>query len=126
MEENEAVVRRAIDAFNRGDFEAVIELVHPEIEVIRLGGLPTVVGREAMHGLMLPDAFDSQEIGIDDVRAEGDVVVISGPFHARGAGSGIENSREAHSVAWIEDGLIRRMGTYFELDEALEAAGLTA
>src|SRR5213075_2231675 len=39
-------VRGAIEAFNSGDFEAVLECVHPEIEVIRLGGLPTVTGRE--------------------------------------------------------------------------------
>jgi ketosteroid isomerase-like protein len=118
------VVRGAVEAFNRGDFDAVVEFIHPEIEVIRLGGLPTVAGREAAFGLMLPDAFESQEMVIDEMRVEGDVVLISGPFHARGAGSGIELSRNSHSVFWVEDGLITRMGTYFELDEALAAAGL--
>jgi hypothetical protein len=49
--------------------------------------------------------------------------MISGLFHARGSGSGIELSRQSHSVFWIEDGLIRRMGTYLERDQALEAAG---
>jgi len=119
------VVRGAIEAFNRGDFDAVAELIHPEIEVIRLGGLPTVSGRDAAFGLMLPDAFESQELVIDDIRVEGDVVLVSGPFHARGAGSGIELNRDSHSVFWLEDGLIRRMGTYFELDEALAAAGMS-
>jgi limonene-1,2-epoxide hydrolase len=119
------VVRGAIEAFNRGDFDAVIELIHPEIEVIRLGGLPTISGRDAAFGLMVPDAFDSQELVIDEIRIEGDVVLVSGPFHARGAGSGIELHRESHSVFWLEDGLIRRMGTYFELDEALAAAGMS-
>jgi hypothetical protein len=112
-----------VECFNRGDFDAVIEFIHPEIEVIRLGGLPTVVGRDAAFGLMLPDAFDSQELVIDEMRVEEDVVLVSGPFHARGAGSGIELNRESHSVFWIEDALIRRMATYFELDEALAAAG---
>jgi ketosteroid isomerase-like protein len=119
------VVRGAIEAFNRGDFDAVAELIHPEIEVIRLGGLPTVSGRDAAFGLMVPDAFDSQELVIDGMRVEGDVVLVSGPFRARGAGSGIQLSRESHSVFWVEDGLIRRMGTYFELDEALAAAGMS-
>jgi hypothetical protein len=72
---------------------------------------------------MVPDAFDSQELVIDGMRVEGDVVLVSGPFRARGAGSGIQLSRESHSVFWVEDGLIRRMGTYFELDEAQAAAG---
>ena len=119
------VVRGAIEAFNRGDFDAVAEVIHPEIEVIRLGGLPTVTGRDAAFGLMVPDAFDSQELVIDGMRVEGEVVLVSGPFRARGAGSGIQLSRESHSVFWVEDGLIRRMGTYFELDEALAAAGMS-
>jgi ketosteroid isomerase-like protein len=116
------VVRGAVDAFNRGDFDAVVELLHPEIEVIRLGGLPTVTGSEAAFGLMLPDAFEAQQLVIDEIRVEGDVVMISGPFHARGSGSGIELSRDSHSVFWIEDGVIRRMGTYLERDDALAAA----
>jgi hypothetical protein len=51
--------------------------------------------------------------------------MISGIFHAKGAGSGIELSRESHNVFWIEDDLIKRMGTYLERDQALEAAGFT-
>jgi ketosteroid isomerase-like protein len=121
--DNGEIVRGALEAFNRGDFDAVGEFLHPEIEVIRLGGLPTVTGREAAFGLMLPDAFEFQEQAIDELRVEGNVVMISGPFHARGAGSGIELSRESHNVFWLEDGLIRRMGTYLERDQALEAAG---
>jgi limonene-1,2-epoxide hydrolase len=121
--DSEEIVRGAVEAFNRGDFDAVVEFLHPEIEVIRLGGLPTITGREAAFGLMLPDAFETQELAIDEIRTEGDVVMISGPFHARGAGSGIELSRESHSVFWVEDGVIRRMGTYLELDDALAAAG---
>jgi ketosteroid isomerase-like protein len=117
------VVRGAVDAFNRGDFDAVVEHLHPEIEVIRLGGLPSVTGREAAFGLMVPDAFEAQELAIDEIRVEGDVVMVSGPFHAKGAGSGIELTRESHSVFWIEGGVIRRMGTYLERDEAMAAAG---
>jgi ketosteroid isomerase-like protein len=104
----------------------VIEFTHPEIEVVRLGGLPTIVGRDAAFGLMLPDAFESQRIEVKDVRVEGDVVLVHGPFHARGSGSGIELSRDSHSVFWIEDGLIKKMGTYLDPEEALAAAGFDA
>jgi limonene-1,2-epoxide hydrolase len=119
------IVRGALEAFNRADFDAVVEYLHPEIEVVRLGGLPSVTGREAAFGLMLPDAFEFQQQAIDEMRVEGDVVLLSGLFQARGAGSGIELSRESHSVFWIEDGLIRKMGTYLERKEALGAAGFT-
>jgi limonene-1,2-epoxide hydrolase len=119
------IVRGALEAFNRADFDAVVEYLHPEIEVVRLGGLPTVSGREAAFGLMLPDAFEFQQQAIDEMRVEGDIVMLTGLFQARGAGSGIELSRESHSVFWIEDGLIKRMGTYLEREEALEAAGFT-
>jgi limonene-1,2-epoxide hydrolase len=119
------IVRGALEAFNRADFDAVVEYLHPEIEVVRLGGLPSVTGREAAFGLMLPDAFEFQQQAIDEMRVEGDVVLLSGLFQARGAGSGIELSRESHSVFWIEDGLIRKMETYLERKEALGAAGFT-
>jgi limonene-1,2-epoxide hydrolase len=123
--DSEEIVRAALEAFNRADFDAVVEYLHPEIEVIRLGGLPSVTGREAAFGLMLPDAFEFQQQAIDEMRVEGGVVMLRGLFQARGAGSGIELSRESHSVFWIEGGLIRKMGTYLEREEALEAAGLT-
>lgn len=123
LTDSEAVVRRAVDLFNRGDFDGVAELMHPEIEVIRLGGLGTLSGREAAFGLMVPDAFETQEQSIEDVRTEGEVVMVTGTFHARGAGSGIELNRESYTVFWIEDGLIRRMGTYLDREEALAASG---
>lgn len=104
----------------------MIEFTHPEIEVVRLGGLPTVVGREAAFGMLLPDAFETQRMDIKGVRAEGNVVIVEADFHARGAGSGIELNRDSHNVFWIEDGLIKKMATYLEPDEALAAAGITA
>jgi ketosteroid isomerase-like protein len=121
--DSEAVVRQAVDLFNRGDFDGVTQLMHPEIEVIRLGGLGTLSGREAALGLMVPDAFETQEQSVEDVRSEGEVVMLTGIFHARGAGSGIELNRESYTVFWIEDGLIRRMGTYLDREEALAASG---
>ncbi len=121
---SEEVVWEAVDAFNRGDFDAATEYLHPEIEVIRLGGLPTITGRDAAFGLMVPDAFETQRMEVREIRSDGDVVLLTADFHARGAGSGIELNRESYNVFWIEKGLIRRMGTYLELDEALAAAGL--
>lgn len=104
----------------------MIQFTHPEIEVMRLGGLATIAGREAAFGMMLPDAFETQRMDVKDVRVEGDVVVVHADFHARGAGSGIELSRDSHNVFWIEDGLIKKMGTYLDPEEALAAAGFDA
>jgi hypothetical protein len=75
---------------------------------------------------MLPDAFDFQRLGVDSIVAEGDLVLVHGTFEARGGGSGIELNRETHSLFWLEDGLITRMATYPDRDEALAAAGFTA
>jgi ketosteroid isomerase-like protein len=33
-----AAVRRLLDAFNRGDFEAVVQLAHPDFELVRRRG----------------------------------------------------------------------------------------
>jgi ketosteroid isomerase-like protein len=123
-EDNVKLISEALEAFNRGDFDAVAAIMHPEIEVLRLGGLPTVTGREAARGMLVPDAFEWQRFDVQEISAHGDVVLVRATFHARGAGSGIELNRESHNVFWIEGGLVRKMATVLERDEALDAAGL--
>jgi ketosteroid isomerase-like protein len=45
-QENVEVVRRGYEAFNRGDFDAAMEVVHPEIEFVLPGGGPRLLARE--------------------------------------------------------------------------------
>jgi ketosteroid isomerase-like protein len=51
-EETIAALRRFFDAFNRGDFEAVLQMVHPDVELVRTGGMSSVKGIAALREWM--------------------------------------------------------------------------
>ena len=58
-----AALRRVHDdAFNRGDFEAVGQLVRPDVEVVRAGGQSSIKGVAAVREWMEPDAIEEQRI----------------------------------------------------------------
>ena len=88
-EEMIAVVRRLADAFNRRDYEAVAELVHPDIELVRTGGMSSVKGIAALREWMEPDAIEEQQFELLEGRVNGDKVFVRIHSTGRGAGSGI-------------------------------------
>jgi ketosteroid isomerase-like protein len=54
-------MREGYEAFNRGDFDAATELMHPEIEFKRAEIAPEageIRGAEAMRAWMVPDVFE--------------------------------------------------------------------
>ena len=121
-------LRRIYDAFNRGDFEAVVQMVHPDAELVRGGGQSPVRGVAALRAWMEPDAFEEQRIEPLDFTVNGDKVFVRQRTTARGAGSGIELDVNTYAV-WTLDGddLVTRVEGYLAHEEAgaLEAAGLS-
>ena len=121
-------LRRAYEAFNRGDFDVAVEIAHPEIEFVPPGGQASLRGAEALRAWMEPDAFEEQRIEPLDFRVEGNKVLVRQRTQARGAGSGINLDLENWTV-WTFDGdlLVTRAETYLphQESEALEAAGLS-
>src|SRR3954462_4145156 len=89
-EEMIAALRRFHDAFNRGDFEAVVQLVHPDIELVRTGGMSSIKGIAALREWMEPDAIEEQNAEPLDFRVKGHKVLVREHATGRGAGSGIE------------------------------------
>jgi hypothetical protein len=126
-EELIARVRRCLEAFNRQDFDAAVEIAHPEIEFVRPGGLDSVTGVDAMRAWMEPDALEDQLIEPLDFRVEGDKVLVHARTRSRGVGSGIELDLESWSV-WTmnEEGLATRLEYFLphQKDEAFKAAGV--
>ena len=123
------IVRKAYDAFNRGDFDRAIELAHPEIEVVTAGGVqPPIRGTAALRTWMEPDAIQDQRIEPLEFRSNGNKVLVRQRTHGRGSGSGIELDVESW-VVWTldENGLATQLANflYHERNEALEAAGLS-
>lgn len=121
-------VRRAYEAFNRGDFDTAIELAHPEIEFIPPGDQAPLRGADAMRAWMEPDAFESQQLEPRELRVQGNKVLVRQHARARGAGSGIEIELETW-VVWTlnDDGLATRVEAFLPHQDAqaLEAAGLS-
>src|SRR5439155_12453962 len=52
-------VRATYDAFNRGDFDAAMETVHPDVEFVPPGGQQAMRGAARVRAWMEPDAFES-------------------------------------------------------------------
>ena len=120
-------LRRAYEAFNRGDFDAAIELAHPDIKFVRPGGQTPMRGADAFRAWMEPDAFESQQLEAREFRVQGNNVLVRQHALARGAGSGIEMEIEAWTLwTFDDDGLVTRAEGFLPHQdaEAFEAAGL--
>jgi ketosteroid isomerase-like protein len=125
-----ALVRRAYDAWNRDDFEAVVPEFHPEIEWQSAGIFPGL--EPEAHGIdgvrawwrALKEPWESFTIEIRDHWETEDALVTWVGFDAIGKGSGVEVSLEFAHVFEFEDGLVRRYRSFRSLAEAFEAAGI--
>jgi ketosteroid isomerase-like protein len=128
QEKTIAAVRRLHDAFNRGDFEAVVQLVRPDIEFVRAGGQSPLKGIAALREWMEPDAFEEQRVEPLDFRVNGDKVFVREHVTGRGTGSGIEVDAVVFIVWTLDDhGLVKEVHGFLphQEAEALEAAGLS-
>jgi ketosteroid isomerase-like protein len=122
-----ANVRRGYDAYSRRDFDAVMEFIHPEIELLPAGGQPPIKGAANYRRWMEPDAFESQVLEPLEIRVSGNIVLIHVRSTIRGAGSGIEAEFLSWAVLTLDEArLTRRLEIYLDHEkaQALEAAGL--
>jgi len=127
----EESIRRAFEAWNEGNFEALMALSHPDIEYepgIVVGpaeGEPIVYhGRDEL--LQFFEEWHSQwqmEIYVDEIEdLGGERALILGRARMTGAQSGATVEQE---VAWLgegEDGLMRRLYSYPSHQAARDAA----
>jgi ketosteroid isomerase-like protein len=127
-EEMIAALRRVHEAFNRRDFEAVVQQAHPDVELVRTGGQSSVKGVAALREWMEPDAFEEQRYEPLDFRVKGDKVFERVHVTGRGAGSGIEVDFVTYTVWTLDDrGLVKEAQGFLphEEAEALKAVGLS-
>jgi limonene-1,2-epoxide hydrolase len=124
-QENVERVRAKLDAYNRGDFDALVE--NPELEVVPPGGQATIKGAARVRAWMEPDAFESQVVEPLHFRVAGNKILVQARAKIRGAGSGIDAEFFVWQVwTFNEAGLTTRIEIYLQHQEAeaLEAAGL--
>src|SRR5262245_22540331 len=123
-----AQLREAYDAYNRGEFDAIMEWIHPDVELCPAGGQPAIRGAESYRAWLAPDAFEYQLLEVLEMRVSGDKLLVHQRSTAKGAGSGIEMEFLSWSVFTIdEDERTTRVQIFLEHEEAdaLEAAGLS-
>jgi ketosteroid isomerase-like protein len=127
-QENVQIVKRALDGFNRRDAQALMALSTSDCEWLPgIGG--AVDGRvyRGHRGIEMwlgesYDAWETQRLHGDEFRDLGESVLLLGRTEARGRG--VEVNAPLGAVFDFHDGKIRRLRTYLDQDEALQAAGL--
>jgi ketosteroid isomerase-like protein len=112
-------LRGGYDAFNRGDYDAVAQLMHPEVVFVRPGAEPELRGIDAFRAWMEPDAFESQTSEVKEFEIGDRKVLVHQRTSARGAGSGIEMEIDSWAV-WTfgDDRRITRIEAYLDHEEA--------
>jgi ketosteroid isomerase-like protein len=129
---NVEAFKRAFDAINRRDAEALLLELDPNVEwhgaiLIAMGGDRTVYrGHEGVRD-WLRDLYETlSEFHADypDIRDLGDRVVAIGVVRGRGSASEAEIESPHGTVAEFKDAKGIRVRTYLDPKEALEAAGV--
>jgi ketosteroid isomerase-like protein len=129
---NVEVFKRAFDAVNRRDAEALLSELDPEVEwhgaiLMAMGGNRTVYrGHEGVRD-WLRDLYETlSEFHADypDIRDLGDRTVALGVVRGRGTASEAEIESPHGTVVEFKNGKAVRVRTYLDPKEALEAAGL--
>jgi ketosteroid isomerase-like protein len=130
-QENVDIVRRAVEAFPRGDMEEMLSYLDPELEwhSAIVGGAEGNVyrGHEGFRR-WYADSFESfEELRNEwsEFRDLGDRVLALGRVRARGRESGVEIDSPMGWVATIRRGKLLKAEGFLSRDKALEAAGLS-
>jgi hypothetical protein len=128
-EENVELLRKAIDAVNRRDLDALLSVMDEEVEsVSRIvaieGGLH---GHEGVRKWWVSwfDAFPDYAIEIVDVRDLGDKLLTTLRAVGHGGESELPVQDEVFHVSWWRGGKVIRWQVINSETEALEAAGLS-
>jgi ketosteroid isomerase-like protein len=123
MERAEQMLRDGYEAFNRGDYDAAAENLHPEVSFARVSDVErTLEGREAVRGNMEPEVWEKQLVEVHGTEAIGECVVVDTTFHAEGRGSGIELHQDGFHLWRIRDGKGASFEFFLDRDEAVAAA----
>jgi uncharacterized protein len=124
MSELRDAIRVAYAAFSRGEVEAVVDLLHPDVEWVpppsSLDPQP-LRGRDAVRRYLAPNFFESQSAEPIEVLEEGDRVLVIARVRARGRESGVELDQTAYHLWTVAEGRAVRFAAFVDRDEALAA-----
>ena len=118
-QENVELVKRATDAINRRDAEALLSELDPEVEwhaavLIAMGGTQVVyLGHEGVREWLrdLYETLSEFQAEYPEIRDLGDRVVAIGHVHGRGMASGAKIESPHGTVVEFKNGKGSRIGT---------------
>jgi ketosteroid isomerase-like protein len=129
--ENVEVIRRAYDAFNRGDFDGMVVDIAPEFEFVPTGAMPDSEdiyrGPEGWRRFTrwFSDQFDAARVEAREFLQADDQVAVSVILSGRGKQSGAEVRWNVWHVWKFLDGKTVHGQAFTSREDALEAAGLS-
>jgi ketosteroid isomerase-like protein len=129
-QENVEIVRRASEAFERGDLPAALAALDPNLVVHRAPPLPdarTYHGHAGMAQAFVDwtEGFSDLVITTEEFIDAGDKVITRVRAKGRGASSGVAVDGEFWFVYAVDGAKIRRLDLFNQRGVALEAAGLS-
>jgi ketosteroid isomerase-like protein len=121
------LVRRQIEALNRGDWEGSTDGVDPDVEWVVAREHPTARTIRGLNDLRAyrkdwSEALGGLSFSIEEMIDGPEVVVAIGHVTGTGAGSGAEIEVPLALVLRFRDGLVSRVEEYLNADEARGAA----
>src|SRR4051812_8743624 len=128
------LIRRGYEAFNRGDWDAVLESVAEDVVwgayLASMGGERVIFGHKTLRRTWQAQRDD---LGGEDFKVEArDIrdlgagsLVVKLRVTGRGSASGVPVEVEYVQLCTIRGGLVVRLDNYASEAEALEAAGLS-
>src|SRR6187200_3318264 len=128
-QENVEVVRRVFGYLDEGNFEALVELLDPDVEWIEDPRIPGAVTRHGTeearrYGESLTRYRESLDVRIERCVDRGADVVVFTTIRAKARASGVELERPIYTLVTVRDGKLIRARWLSNESEALEAAGL--
>jgi uncharacterized protein len=122
------LVRALFDDFTRGDYEAALAKLDPEVDWGEPPDMPETVGAyEGRRGVVAEfgrfmSAWAELTVELEEVREVGERVVVLTHWRGRSKGSGIEVDQRVAQVYEFREGRVARVRQFRELREALAAA----
>lgn len=127
--ENVELVRATYEAWNTGDMDAMLAVLHPHFEYVSTGLFPDLApvyrGHEGWRDFWrdFRGTWESLNIAIEESRDLDDEVVTLFTFKGRGR-AGLEVRRQFGNIWTFRDGLVVRIRAFADWPATLEAAGL--
>jgi ketosteroid isomerase-like protein len=127
-EENVTIAREGLAAFQRGEVEAFLEFLDPEVDLFSPPELPNPTHSTGRDGYVQwvtrwLEAWESFEVEPREFEAVGKRhVLIDVVQHGVGKGSGIEVEMQAFYMLEIEDGRAKRIHLYPDRKAGLASA----